>query len=265
MFDSIPYPIYEFPVLADSLAIPHTSTPVELERIPVSDVHDTLGVLFVIFSLLFLFTAQIIGGQWKTLLAMLDSLWHSKGRQSIFYVATGNEQRSKYVLFLQSLILLSIFIYKSYLIQWIPEMPSTLLTLVVIIGLALLLFLFYCVKWLCYAFVGVVFFPVDKLSQWRTSLFSMVCISGIILFIPMLLFVFVEGLGLFSYYFILLYLAFFGLVVVYKTYELFFPQRDTLLYLFLYLCAQEIIPLFFFYKMVVFLFNFFCKTTALWL
>ena len=257
MVDTIPYQVYESPVLADSSVIASAVMPAELVKIPVSGVPVTMGAFFIIFTLLFLCTALIVGRNWKMVMAMLDSLWHSKGRLSIFYATTGNEQRSKYVLFVQTLILCSIFIYKAWIIHLLPDIPTTLQALSVIGELAVLFLLFYCIKWLAYSFVGIVFFPVIKLHQWRTSFFSLVCISGIILFVPVLLFVFVEGLALFSYYFILFYFALFGLGVIYKTYELFFPQRDTLLYLFLYLCAQEIVPLFLFYKLVVHLFNVF--------
>ena len=257
MFDTIPYQVYESPAGIDSLTIADPVLPVELLKIPLSHTPDTLGAFFIIFSVLFLCTAPIVGSNWKMVMAMLDSLWHSKGRQSIFYVITSNEQRSKYVLFVQGLILCSIFIYKFWIIHLFPAIPTTLQTLTVIGELTVFLLLFYCFKWLAYSFVGIVFFPVDRLQQWRTSFFSMICISGIILFVPVLLFIFVESLALFSYYFVLFYFLLFGLVVIYKTYELFFPQRDTLLYLFLYLCGQEIVFLFFFYKLVAHFFNIF--------
>ena len=254
MFDTIPYPVYESS-LADSSVIASPVIPAELVNIPVSDAPDTAGAFFIIFTLLFLCTALIVGRNWKMVMSMLDSVWH--GRQSIFYAVTGNEQRSKYLLFVQSLLLLSIFTYKAYFIHLFPGTYSTLQTLTVVGELTLLFCLFYFVKWLAYTFVGIVFFPVDKLHQWQTSFFSMICVSSIILFAPVLFFVFVEGLAFLSYYFILFYFLLFGLVVIYKTYELFFPQRDTLLYLFLYLCGQEIVLLFFFYKLVVHLFKIF--------
>jgi len=257
MLDTIPYPLYESTAGIDSLAIAGSAIPAELAKIPVSDIPHTTGALFIIFALLFLCTAQIVGRNWKMVMAMVDSLWHSKGRQSIFYVTTSNEQRSKYLLFVQCLILLAIFIYKAYFVRLVPVVPSTLQALTVVGALTLLFCLFYFIKWSAYSFVGIVFFPAGKLRQWTTSFFSMICISGIILFVPVLLFVFVEELEFFSYCLVIVCFTLFGLIVVYKTYELFFPQKDTLLYLFLYLCAQEIVLLFFFYKLVVHLFNIF--------
>jgi hypothetical protein len=266
MYDTIPpYPIFEFPVVPSSLDTFTISHAISLNKEVISTIPETTGALFIIFTLFFLLSMQMIGGQWKMLLAMADGLWHSKGRQSIFYTTTGNEQYSKYILFTQSLLLLSVFVYKAYVVELFTAVPPTSFVLLIIGTFALLCFLFYCIKWLSYTFVGSVFFTNDKLMQWRTSFFSMISLSGIILFIPTLLFVFVDVLRSVSYYFILFYFICFGIVLIYKTYELFFPRRDTFLYLFLYLCAQEIIPLFFFYKTVVYLFNFFCKTTAIWL
>ena len=252
MFDSIPYPIHEFSIsaLPDTLIVASSTV---LEKQPISDAVEASGIFFVIFTLFFLFSAWIIGKKWKMIQAMIDGLWRSKGRQSIFYTATENEQYGKYILFIQSFALLSIFLFKADIFKNLAGTLSLPKTLLIIGGLFLLLCLLYILKWVFYTFVGLVFFSQERLSQWRSCLFSMVCLSGLILFIPTLFIVFIEPLFWYSYYFMLIYSVLFGAMVIYKTFELFFAKKDMFLYLFLYLCAQEIIPLFFFYKSVVYL------------
>ena len=86
---------------------------------------------------------------------------------------------------------------------------------------------------------------------------------GALLYVPTLWLLFVESyLHIPIYLFVLLYVL--GrFVIINKLIRIFYRQNGSVLYLSLYLCGQEILPLFFIYKVVVYLYNYFGSST-LW-
>lgn len=88
-------------------------------------------------------------------------------------------------------------------------------------------------------------------------------IWGILLYIPVLLMVFIDinvtiPIFLFSIFYVLYRFA-----IIYKTIRIFHKKNGGFLYISLYLCGQEILPLVFLYEGMVYLYNF-IETSTLW-
>jgi hypothetical protein len=102
--------------------------------------------------------------------------------------------------------------------------------------------------------VGSVFFQKEDIRQWNEYFTSLLGLSGFVLFLPTLLMFYIENFYYACFIFYLIYFIFVVILIFRKIYVLFFPRNILLLYFILYLCAQEIIPLYFLYKGLNYLF-----------
>jgi hypothetical protein len=119
--------------------------------------------------------------------------------------------------------------------------------------ISLLFIAFFLYKFLTYSVLGAIFFRRETVLQWNDDFFSLISLNGIFLFLPTLILFYVEAVYSFFIYFMAFYLIFNLLFIFYKLYTLFFQGKQRLLYFILYLCAQEIIPLYLVYRGLVFL------------
>jgi hypothetical protein len=119
------------------------------------------------------------------------------------------------------------------------------------ISLALIAFFLY--KFLSYTVLGAIFFKKDTVLQWNNDFFSLISLNGIFLFVPTLILFYIETAYIFCTYFMAIYLIFNLFFIFYKIYTLFFQGKQRLLYFILYICTQEIIPLYLVYRGLVYL------------
>ena len=86
---------------------------------------------------------------------------------------------------------------------------------------------------------------------------------GVSLYVPVLWLIFVEKYRLIPV--ILLFILYIScrLVIIYKTIRIFHKKNAGFLYISLYLCTQEILPLVLLYEGTVYLYNF-IETNTLW-
>jgi len=195
---------------------------------------------------------------------MFNELFIIKKNKSIFSEATADEWSSRLVLCFQTCLLLAVFLckYFTYSSDIIPDSPTKTIGFVLLLTFILCVFLI--LKWAMYYVVGLVFFDKDSLKIWTRNFVSLLAFLGLFLFIPILLYFYTNTLHNFFFFFILASLIAFQILVIYKLIVLFFYKQGLLLHLFLYLCAQEMIPLFFLWKIMVDVFNKFVVNSALW-
>ena len=114
------------------------------------------------------------------------------------------------------------------------------------------LFLFYQFKQCCYYLLGSVFSDPDKYKLWKTSYNAIMGIWGVSLYVPVLWLVFVGTyVTIPIVMFCILYILC-RFVIIYKTIRIFHKKSTGLLYISLYLCGQEILPLVFLYEGMVY-------------
>ncbi|MDR2682543.1 MAG: DUF4271 domain-containing protein [Dysgonamonadaceae bacterium] len=118
-------------------------------------------------------------------------------------------------------------------------------------GTALIVLVFMLYKFLTYLWVGYVFFSGENIRLWNSCYFSIISLSGVGLFVPALLIFYLPGAYSVCFYFCLLYFLFVKLLMFYKMFIIFFRYKSALLYFILYLCTQELLPLFFALKALV--------------
>ncbi len=231
---------------------------------PISEGTLLSNLVFVLFLICFFLSSLVFRHREKMLSSMLNDLFRENDRKSIFFGTNGNDLYHKLFLCFQSVILLSVFVYCCFFTPYQAPAPSFSQAVTLLGGSILLLAAFLLCKRVFYMLAGVVFFSKESLKQWIDTYISLICLSGILLFIPVLLMFYIENAYYFCLYFVFFYLFSLIIVIIYKTYILFFKGRGLLLYLFLYLCAQEIVPLFLLYKGFIYFFNVVQKDT-LWL
>ena len=202
---------------------------------------------FCIFLILFILFGSI-GKKISLFQSIVDDLFTIKKRKSIFYEFTKNEWYGKLLLCSQTCILISIFLYKVFIDNFDIILNTPIEVLIFIGRSTLILCIFLFVKWAAYYLVSIVFFDKLAVKIFINNFFSIFAFSGIVLFIPILLHFYVNAIHSFCFYFVIIYFLLLEAFIIHKSFVLFFHKPSRLLNLFLYLCAQEVIPLFFLWK-----------------
>ena len=220
-------------------------------------IFSLLLFLLVVFS--FVFRANF-----KLFVKMLKDAFLVKERQNLFDDVVGKNVfffrnfMTFQALFLSSIALIAIgriYGFVNY-VEW-QEVLSAIGTVFCV------LFLFYQFKQCSYYLLGSVFADPNKYKLWKTNYNAIMGIWGVSLFVPVLWLVFVgTHVTIPITMFCLLYILC-RFVIIYKTIRIFHKKSTGLLYISLYLCGQEILPLVFLYEGMVYLYNF-IETSTLW-
>ena len=171
----------------------------------------------------------------------------------MFYETVTNEALNKFILSFQTILLLSILFYSYVVHEGLLSITTSMQMLLFLGKCFILLIAFLLYKFLSYSISGFIFFKKETVSQWNDDYFSLISLNGVILFFPVLILFYVEAVYSICIYFLAFYLIFNLLFVFYKVYVLFFQGKQRLIYFILYLCTQEIIPLYLVYRGLVYL------------
>jgi hypothetical protein len=118
----------------------------------------------------------------------------------------------------------------------------------ILVGGTGLFLLFIVYKMLVTWAIGLVFFQKNNIKLWNQTIFSILALSGFLLFVPCLcLFFMTNGYFLCVYFTGLCFLSI-EILISYKIYIIFFQHKSSLLYFILYLCTQELVPFYLLYK-----------------
>ena len=226
---------------------------VELKNNPIAIRNEANNWGFILFFICFFIIVSIISNKNKFLPAMFNGLFRNKNRQSMFYETVTNETLNKFILSLQTILLLSIIFY-CHAVHDHSLLITSLTQMFLFIGkISLLLIAFFIYKFLTYSITGAIFFKKETVAQWNEDFFSLISLNGLFLFFPTLVLFYSEPAYTFCIYFMVIYLIFNLFLVFYKLYTLFFEGKQHLLYFILYLCTQEIIPIYLMYCGFVYL------------
>ena len=241
---------YSESISADSLYAPV----VELLNHPIAVRSEINNWGFMLFFVCFFIIVGVISSRNKLLFSLFGGLFNNKDRHSLFLEAVANETLNKFFLSFQTILLISIICY-CYAMHnhFLPEAITLSQTILFLGRCSLLLLVFFVYKFLTYSMIGSIFFKKEMTIQWNNDFFSLISLNGIFLFFPALILFYVEKAYTFSMYFMLFYLIFNLFFVFYKIFVLFFQGKQRLHYFILYLCAQEIIPLYLVYHGFVYL------------
>ncbi len=220
-------------------------------------------VVFSLLFVLFICFALVFRANYRLSLKMLRDVVYVKERQNLFEMKGGDERVFRnfmlfQALFLCGICLFSIFRNEGYFNHL--EESSVLISIGLIF---LVLTLFYWGKRCFYYFFGLIFTDPGRYKLWRTNYDAIMGTWGVCLYIPALWLSFV---GLYSKFPVLLFIFLYILcrfVIIYKTIRIFYRGNSSFLYVSLYLCGQEILPLIFLYEGIINLYNF-IESSTLW-
>ena len=221
-----------------------------LSELPVAQ-----NLLFILFAFCFFAGIQLIGPYRRLLMEMLYHLFRRQEQQNVSSQPVNKEFFIKLILCLQTILLFSILIYCVFSHAWKLPFETTLHLIHTLGGTALIFLLFILYKFLSNYGVGFVFFQRENVQSWNDLFFSIVALSGIVLFVPALLIFYFPNTFYLCVSLSLLYFLFVEFLMSYKIYKIFFQQKSSLLYFILYLCTQELLPVFFAYKALVYFYR----------
>jgi hypothetical protein len=205
-------------------------------------------VLIALFSIVFRYFYPLFVKMWKDLVTLKErrSIFDTDVRKNLFF--DGFMQ-------FQTIFLLAVFCflaYYQYMGRQNYEIKPDFTSFAAIFVLVYAYFLF---KQLLYYVYGHIFSEKGEYKLWSASYDTTIYIWEMFLYIPVL-WLLLDGRHLFVavVFFLFIYILF-RIAVIYITIRIFYHKKTGFLYLSLYLCAQEIIPLLFLYEGFKYLHN----------
>ncbi|MDH6343349.1 hypothetical protein M2480_001338 [Parabacteroides sp. PFB2-12] len=237
----------------------YTGIPVGQEQWMNDLIWGIVFLLFISFSFIFYYYSPVF-------LRTLKDIVQVKHRQSLFEVgqgSKGDERVFHAFMTFQTLLLSTLFLFIWYKKAEGATEFDSVKTALYAGSLFLLLLLYYYFKRGIYALLGWTFFEKESYRLWQVGYQASLDLLGVLFYIPLLWILFIDTdpiypFGLFSAFYLLS-----RCVIIYKTIRIFQIKKGDYLFLFLYLCAQEIAPLFLFINGAVLLYNFIALST-LW-
>lgn len=205
-------------------------------------------VLLSAFAVVFRLNVPLFG-------KMISNINAGEQRQSIFETTEKDSFFFNAFMTFQTLLLCSIFIFSlavkyKYFIQ--PDLTTILLTIGI---LFIFLFLFYLFKKAVYAVFGYIFTERSAYKMMFTNYQALFCTWGIFLYIPVLWILLIGQHLLIAISAMTISYLLFRAILIYRFIYIFFNKNTGLLFLSLYLCAQELIPLVFLYEGLIYIYN----------
>ncbi|MDR0750406.1 MAG: DUF4271 domain-containing protein [Tannerellaceae bacterium] len=223
-------------------------------------VNDAIFALLLALLIMFAFVYR---SNYRLFAKMVRDVFYLKERLSLFETVIGNEFVFRNFMIFQSLFLTALSIFAVGHVYRLFEFPDirTNLGLISIIFLSVLLYYYF--KQFLYGLIGFVFTDPEKYKFWKTNYYAITGFWGVWLYIPVFWLVFIGNyieiaLILFAVWYVL-----YRFWLIYKSVRIFHIRSMGFIYIFLYLCAQEILPLLFIYECLVYLYNVIEKS-AIW-
>ncbi|MDR1332435.1 MAG: DUF4271 domain-containing protein [Tannerella sp.] len=222
--------------------------------------YDILLLSVILLSALY---SAVLRYFYPLLVKMSKDLMSLKERQSIFDTDVRKNVFFDGFMQFQAVFLVTVFCFLAYF-QYAGrqnlDISPSFAGLCIFFGAVCLYTIF---KRLMYYAYGRIFSEKDEHELWSTSYDTIYYLWESALYFPVLWLIFdgrhaVAAFVLFLFIYIL-----FRIAVVYITIRIFYNKNTGILYLSLYLCAQEIIPLLFLYEGFKYLHNI-IQTSTLW-
>ena len=216
-----------------------------------------LFALLIMFAIVFSCNKKLFG-------KMFNEAFFNKKRENIFDDSkSSNEWIFKRFMSFQALTLSTICVYsfgKAYGFAGAITTENILFSLGMIF---LMLTIFFFARQVVNFILGYVFAEEEQYRKWKNGSDSIMSFWGLSLYIPVIWVMFGDSNpNLPIFLFCILYIVS-RILVIYKSIQIFNKRNNGFLYINLYLCALEILPLFVLYEGLVYLYNFIEKS-SLW-
>lgn len=253
-------------LLLDSRAMTHAVVPQPTDTLPAGAQCETLSVdtlstgalnetlsvdtlplvpsadswVITLFILIFLFFSFSFRNSYKYLNNIFISLFKVNYHENPFAETTINENQLKISLFALTFYTEGILLYHLFIA---PILTNSNMILPCIVGCSLISWLYYLLQKGIYSLLGNIFSTAQQTLFFKESFSSVNLIIGLF-FMPLAtLLLFVDG-AVGTVVIISLIIYFLSrLIIIFKGIRIFSPDIFGLLYIILYLCALEILPL----------------------
>jgi len=203
-------------------------------------------LLLSVFACIFRLNTPLFG-------KMISNINAGEQRQSIFETTEKDSFLFSAFMTFQTLLLISIFIFSAtFKSQHNPYPETTFLSLGFLFVLCFLFFLF---KKGLYAIFGSIFLESSKIKMMFTNYQALFCTWGVVLYLPVLWVLLFDSYIFLSFIFLIISFLAFKVFLSLRFFYIFYNKNTGFLFFSLYLCAQEIAPLVFFYKGMVYTVN----------
>jgi hypothetical protein len=155
----------------------------------------------------------------------------------------------------QTLFLCSIFLFlvsTEYNFFIHPNIPETFLVIAILFAVLLAFYLF---KRSLYAIFGYIFLEQDAYKTMFVNYQALFCTWGISLYVPVLWILLIGEYFFIAYIVFIISYLIYKSILAYRLIHIFFYKNTGLLFLSLYLCGQEIIPMVFLYEGLIYMYN----------
>jgi len=176
-------------------------------------------------------------------------------RQSIFETAEKDSFILNAFMTFQTLLLFSIFTFSAIVKFQNKIIPDTGTTLLSVGFLFVLFFIYYLFKRFLYALFGMVFIEKNTNKVMFANYQSLFCAWGVALYFPVLGVLLFDTKFLLSSIFLVISFLAFKSILYLRIFNIYYNKNTGFLFLCLYLCAQEIVPLLFLYEGMVYTYN----------
>lgn len=224
-------------------------------------------IMFAILLFLFVGFGLVFRMYHQLFFKMVKKVFQVKQRASFFEITLGDNIGNEWIfrtfMSFQALFLSSVYIFSSGLRHGAISITRAT-DVFLYLGITFFsIVLFYFFKVGIYKTAGWIFVDDEHLDLWKANYNAVIGLWGVLLYIPVIWILFVDhypGQSILLFVFLYFLCRF---VIFYKTIRIFYIKRGSFLYLILYLCGQEIAPLFLLYKGIFCLYNF-IEMSTLW-
>jgi hypothetical protein len=215
-------------------------------------------ILFSVLFVSFILFALVFHRSYHLFMKMIRDVFYVRERLSLFEDIDGNETVFRSFMIFQSLTLCSIFFFIiSHTYGYLDEYQDIRRYLLVIGTIFSVFFLFYLFKQILYKLTGAIFVSPEAYKIWQIGYTASVSFWGVLLYFPVLCLAFIEVHIRIPFFMFIFSYLFWRLVIIHKMIYIFKIKGIGFIYIILYLCAQEILPLVFLYKGIIYLYNFY--------
>lgn len=222
--------------------------------------HDVLLlsviVLLTLFSIIFKYFYPLFVKMGKDLRSL-------KERQSIFDTSVKKNVLFDGFMQFQALFLVTVFCFLAYCRYTGKQNFDSTLAFGAFVAFFFAFLIYFMFKRFIYYMYGHTLSEQGEDKLWAANYDTICYIWEMLLYLPVLWLVFdSKQIIVSSVLFVLIYILF-RIAVIYITVRIFYSKNTGFLYLNMYLCAQEIIPLFLLYEGFKYLHNI-VQTSAIW-
>jgi len=205
------------------------------------------GILFLIFLLCLVTFSIIFRKEGAALSGNFRSIFSSGIRSAKGFKeqVTTTEVWGEFFLIFQAILLYTIFLV---VFLWENEPGLSLKSYASnFVGIFLALTLLIVLKYLMYRLIGG-FFLQNDLKSWTSRYFRLIELSGVLLFIPLFIYVFLPESRSVLIFVVLIIFITVRLIIVAWLINIFVKNKVGGFYFFVYLCGTEIAPYLLYYK-----------------